>query len=158
MLGNAIDSRYITTIYSTSHNVAHRATITLVKLRSRLLEIRWEHVLLDIVMDFGGKPLLGIIGRRNTLMWRHNGHGDVWNLQPHDCLLNRSFRRRSKKTSKLRVTGLCEGNSPVTGEFPAQRGSKRGKCFHLMTSWSAGILFSNPTPDLIEISSKSTPV
>ena len=22
---------------------------------------------------------------------------------------------------KLRVTGLCEGNSPVTGEFPAQR-------------------------------------
>ena len=33
------------------------------------------------------------------------------------------FRRRSKKTSKLRVTGLCEGNSPVTGEFPAQRAS-----------------------------------
>ena len=25
------------------------------------------------------------------------------------------------KTAKLRVTGLCEGNSPVTGEFPAQR-------------------------------------
>ena len=24
-----------------------------------------------------------------------------------------------RKTSKLRVTGLCEGNSPVTGEFPA---------------------------------------
>ena len=32
-------------------------------------------------------------------------------------------RRRSKKTSKLRVTGLCEGNSPVTCEFPAQRAS-----------------------------------
>ena len=32
-------------------------------------------------------------------------------------------RRRSKKTSKLRVTGLCVGNSPVTGEFPAQRAS-----------------------------------
>ena len=30
------------------------------------------------------------------------------------------FRRRSKKTSKLRVTGLCVGNSPVAGEFPAQ--------------------------------------
>ena len=26
--------------------------------------------------------------------------------------------RRSKKTSKLHVTGLCEENSPVTGEFP----------------------------------------
>ena len=30
------------------------------------------------------------------------------------------FRHRSKKTSKLRVTGLCEGNSPGTSEFPAQ--------------------------------------
>ena len=29
-------------------------------------------------------------------------------------------RRRSKKTSKLRIAGLCEGNSPVTGEFPSQ--------------------------------------
>ena len=36
---------------------------------------------------------------------------------------NRLFRRRSKKTSKLRVTGPCEGNSPVTGEFPTQRAS-----------------------------------
>ena len=39
------------------------------------------------------------------------------------CLLNRPFRRRSKKTSKPRVTGLCEGNSPVTDEFPAQMAS-----------------------------------
>ena len=28
-----------------------------------------------------------------------------------------------KKAPKLRVTGLCEGNSPVTGEFPTQRTS-----------------------------------
>ena len=28
-----------------------------------------------------------------------------------------------KKTSKLRVTGLCAGNSPGTGEFPAQMAS-----------------------------------
>ena len=33
---------------------------------------------------------------------------------------NRFVRRRSKKTSKLRVTGLCVGNSPETVEFPAQ--------------------------------------
>ena len=32
-------------------------------------------------------------------------------------------RRRLKKTSKLRVIGLCVGNSPVAGEFPAQRAS-----------------------------------
>ena len=55
-----------------------------------------------------------------TLRWRHNGRGGVSNHQPHHCLLNRLFRRRSKKTSKLRVTGLCVGNSPGTGEFPAQ--------------------------------------
>ena len=29
-------------------------------------------------------------------------------------------RRRSKKTSKLRVASRCEGDSPITGEFPAK--------------------------------------
>ena len=52
-----------------------------------------------------------------TSHWRHNDRDGVWNHQPHDCLLNCLFR--SKKTSKLRVTGLCAGNSPVAGEFPA---------------------------------------
>ena len=58
-----------------------------------------------------------------SLLWRHNGRDGVSNHQPHDCLLNRLFRLRSKKTSKLRVTGLCAGNSPVTDEFPAQKAS-----------------------------------
>ena len=57
------------------------------------------------------------------LLWRHNERDGVSNHQPHDCLLDSLFRCRSKKTSKLRVTGLCAGNSPVTGEFPAQRAS-----------------------------------
>ena len=56
----------------------------------------------------------------DTLRWRHNGRDSVSNHQPHHCLLSRLFRRRSKKTSKLCVTGLCVGNSPGTGEFPAQ--------------------------------------
>ena len=43
---------------------------------------------------------------------------------PMIVFLNRLFRRRSKKASKLCVTGLCAGNSPVTGEFPAQKASK----------------------------------
>ena len=74
------------------------------------------------------------------LHWRHNGRDSVSNHQPHDCLLNRLFRRRSKKTSHLRVTGLCVGNSPVPGEFPAQMASNAGKCFHLMTSsWDTGL-------------------
>ena len=59
----------------------------------------------------------------NALQWRHNGQDSVSNHQPHDCLFNRLFRRRSRKTSKLRVTGLCAGNSPWTSEFPAQRAS-----------------------------------
>ena len=50
--------------------------------------------------------------------WRHNRRDGVLNYQPHHCLLNRLFRRRSKKTSKFRVTGLCAVNSPGTGEFP----------------------------------------
>ena len=52
-----------------------------------------------------------------------------------------------RKTSKLRITGLCVGDSPGTGEFPAQMASNAesisiwwrhhaepGKRFHVMTS------------------------
>ena len=58
-----------------------------------------------------------------ALRWRRNGRDCVLNHQPHDCLLNRLFRRRSKKTSNRRVIGLCAGNSPGTGEFSAQMAS-----------------------------------
>ena len=68
-----------------------------------------------------GTPAPSIL--TDPLQWRHNGHDSVSNHQPHDCLLNRLFRRRSKKTSKLRVTGLCAGNSPGTGEFPTRMAS-----------------------------------
>ena len=58
-----------------------------------------------------------------------------------DGLIKRLFRRRTKKTSKLRVTGLCEGNSPVTGEFPSKRTSNAENVFiwwrHHVTSTSA---------------------
>ena len=50
--------------------------------------------------------------KADTLRWRHNENDSVSNHQPHGCLLNRLFRRRSKKTSKIRDTGLCVGNSP----------------------------------------------
>ena len=45
------------------------------------------------------------------------------NHQPHGCLLNRLFGRRSQKISKLRLIGLSAGNSPGTGEFSAQMAS-----------------------------------
>ena len=63
------------------------------------------------------------IGHFIILWWRHNGLDSVSNHQPHGYLFNCLFRRRSKKTSKLCVTGLsglCAGVSPGTGEFPAQ--------------------------------------
>ena len=81
-----------------------------------------------IVVDFLGQMTLfihnGHLAKpRITLRWRHNERDSVSNHQPHDYLLNRLFRRRLKKSSKLRVTGLCVGNSPGTGEFPAQMAS-----------------------------------
>ena len=68
-----------------------------------------------------------------TLLWRHNGHYGVSNHQPRDCLLNRLFRCRSKKTSKLRVTGLCAGNSPGAVNSPNKWTVTR-KMFPFMTS------------------------
>ena len=59
-----------------------------------------------------------------ALQWRHNGRDGVSNYEPHHRLLNCLFMRRSKTASKLRVTGLCEGNSSVTSEFTTQRASK----------------------------------
>ena len=59
----------------------------------------------------------------STLQWHHNEGDGISKHRQLDGLLNCLFRHRSKKTSKLRVTGLCEGNSPVTGEFPSQRAS-----------------------------------
>ena len=55
------------------------------------------------------------------LQWRHNDHDGVSNHQSHGCLLKRLFRRRSKKTSKLRVIGLCVGNSPGPVNSPHKR-------------------------------------
>ena len=62
----------------------------------------------DLLRTYGNKHY-------SDVMMLPNG---VSNHRRLDCLLNRFFRFRSKKTSKLRVNGLCEGNSPVTGEFP----------------------------------------
>ena len=57
----------------------------------------------------GGRCILHKVGifwviRRDTysLRWRHNGRDSVSNHQPHHCLLNRLFGRRSKKTSNFR--------------------------------------------------------
>ena len=80
-----------------------------------------------IYIQFTLSCVLLCFATSGTLKWRHNGRDGVSNHQLHDCLYNRLFRRRSKKTSKFRITGLCAGNSPVTGEFPAQNASNAEK-------------------------------
>ena len=59
----------------------------------------------------------------DPLQWHHNERHGISYRQPHNCLLHCLFRHRSKKMSKLHVTGLCAGNSPVTSEFPTRRAS-----------------------------------
>ena len=49
------------------------------------------------------------------LLWRHNEHDCVSNHQPHDCLLSRSFRPRSKENTKA----PCHW--PLCGEFTVDR-------------------------------------
>ena len=60
----------------------------------------------------------------STLRLGHKGNYGVSSDQPHNCLPNRLFRFKWMKTPTLCVTGLCEGNSPVTSEFPTQKVSQ----------------------------------
>ena len=105
----------------------------------------WHDGICNVMRASSGQRIWNVTQRNcpwKALQWPHNGRDGISNHQPHDCLLNRLFRRRTKKASKLRVTGLCAGkppepvNSPhkwpvtrkmfpfndviVHGEFPAQ--------------------------------------
>ena len=57
----------------------------------------------------------------------------IWGLKsPASRVLTQPFiQAQMKENTKLRVTGLCAGNSPVTGEFLAQRTSD-ADFFHLV--------------------------
>ena len=81
------------------------------------------HVHKVVFTAFYGICKYTVVRSFNALQWRHNKRDGVSNHQPQDCLLDRLFRCRSKTTSKRRVTGLCDGNSAVNGEFPTQRAS-----------------------------------
>ena len=88
-----------------------------------------QHGMICIVKHKKTSKMCTVQCHYNPLLWHHNGRDGISNHQPHDCLLNRSFGCRSKKTSKLRVTGLCARNSPVTGEFPTQMASNAENVF-----------------------------
>ena len=86
-------------------------------LSMNLLGYRWFVIIISL-----------FIARRYRLngrpsQWCHNEHNGVSNHLPRDRLLKRLVGRRSKKTPNIRVTGLCEDNSLVAGEFSIQRAS-----------------------------------
>ena len=84
-----------------------------------------------------GRPVTDFLRNWNILLKhrRRNERDGVSNHRLLDGLLRRLLRRRSKKTSKLRVTGLCEGNSPVTGEFRSQRASNTENVSIFTSPW-----------------------
>ena len=93
---------------------------------------------------------LCVLNLPNSLQWRHTECYDVWNHQPHDCLLYTLFRRRSKKTSKLRVNGRWAWNSQGSRWIPRTKGQWRGKCLHLMTSSCGVSLRTTPKIHTVE--------
>ena len=65
-------------------------------------------------------PLLKVLLYHDSVIDATTTQCQINNKLPRNVFL-RLFKRTSKKTSKLRVTGLCKGNFP--GEFPAQKTS-----------------------------------
>ena len=116
---NAPDQYYWTSICltTTGHRPLSPAQLNLILPPSPIENdlLRHFNYHLFFLMNSG----MGSPNRFFTLQWRHNKCNG--NHQPHECFLKRLFRRRSKKTPKFHVTGLCVGNSPVTNEFLTQR-------------------------------------
>ena len=119
--------------------------VTHTTFNSLRVEETWNCICICIICHFSTRMWHWELKSPHALRWRHNGSDGVSNHQP-NCL----FRRRSKKTWKLCVTGLCVGNSPVTGEFPAQRASNaenssiwwrhHGRQWHVYPTWSVSWL------------------
>ena len=111
---------YLTTSKQSMINHMHMCMECTMSVRSMGISLA---VFTDSQYDKTTWPMT-FLHRCDSLQWRHNKRAGVSNHRRLHCLLNCWFGRISKRTSKLRVTGLCAGNSPVTGEFPAQKASK----------------------------------
>ena len=105
-------------IFINSKLFCDRWTFTTISLLSKCYhQIYWSSIF-NTIQTFN----------QHITMMSYERH-DVSNHQPPDYFLDRLFRRRSKKTSKLCITGLCVGNSLVTGEFPLHKGPVTPKVF-----------------------------
>ena len=78
-------------------------------------------------------PFIALISPGLPITWALYGHysdvimGAMASQITNLTIVYSTVYAGSKKTSKLRVTGLCVGNSPVTGKFPTQMASNAEK-------------------------------
>ena len=72
-------------------------------------------------VETGGSQYLCGWKRWEASRRRHNERDGDSNHRRLDWFVNRLFRRRSKRASKLRVTGICEGNPLFAGGIPSER-------------------------------------
>ena len=120
-------------LYASFHH--HMWIQTGVTVRKRL---SWVVTSVTLTFDlwpwpFAWTSLLSlVITPENFMMirwWEHSqkgvtdGQTDRRTDRQTENTIHRAAWSQLKKTSKLRVTGLCVGNSPGTGEFPAQMAS-----------------------------------
>ena len=82
------------------------------------MHLQWCHMSVKRCRFTSQSAMLSPICMAPNMIKVSDHYNDVINdvimgtMASHNFLLNRSFGRRSKKASKLRVTGLCVGNSP----------------------------------------------
>ena len=121
-------------IYTTIHGkLFHKAPVLHSSIAWRIITKHWMWK-----SNSRSKKELALI---NMLLW--NLLSLLWNykISLQWCHNDRDgdglFRRRPKKTSRLRVTGLC-GGPPVTGWFPSQRASNTE---NVSISWRHHVIF-----------------
>ena len=74
-------------------------------------------VILSMPFSYAFREWFKLFLSRSFWRTQSTHYNDVSNHKPHGCLLNRLFRHRSKKTSKLRVTGLGIHGWPVNSPY-----------------------------------------
>ena len=88
-----------------------------------MVVVKWRPSSSTLSRCYWGSCWLGTPGRYPVRSWHYSDvmMGAMATQSPASLLFTPPFiQAQMKKTSKLRVTGLCAGNSPETGELPAQ--------------------------------------
>ena len=73
------------------------------------------------VLNSATLSILVLLWEKHILQWRHNGRDSLSNHQPHHCLLNRLFRRRSKKHQSSAPRRIHRGPVNSPHKWPVKR-------------------------------------